>query len=104
MGITEDQFKIVWRAIFWWMRKKGFSPAYLASLTGYPKYRIERGIADGSEWITSDFVHACVDAFGLTTARQRGPEDTADILTDEDCVVALTESLRETVKQGRFWA
>ncbi len=103
MGITEDQFKIIWQAISWWKRNKGLSSAYLASLTEYPKYRIERGITGKSEWITSSFVHGCMEAFGLTIARQRGPEDTTDILTDEECVEALTAPLREIANQGRFW-
>ena len=104
MGITEDQFKIICQAISLWMPKKGLSQDNLASLTGYPKYRIERGVTGKSEWITSSFVHDCMEAFGLTIARQRGPEDTTDILTDEECVAALTAPLREIANQGRFWA
>lgn len=103
MGIKPNQFPIIWRAICGRMKKKLWKPDYLALQTGYSKGRIERGIRDGTEPLTSDFVHACVDVFGLRNSRQRGIEDTADILTDEECVDLLTEPLTTTSHQANFW-
>lgn len=102
MGILESQFGIIWRAIKYWMDKKGLYPAELVYLPGYPEHVIKRGIKNGSEWLSSDFVLHCFERLGLMSARLRGPEDTADILTDEEIVAALTAPLIGTVKQGRF--
>ncbi len=110
MGIPEGQFATIWQAILCWMRQRGFSSDYLAyevrgyNVNGYSQDHIESGIKGGTEWLTSDFVHACVDIVGLTNARQRGPEDTNDILTDEECVELLTSPLKGTGGQGGFWA
>ncbi len=110
MGIPEKQFAIIWRAIGLWMDKRGWSPVDLSRFTApltrecYSPYRIEIGIKSGSEWLTSDFVHACFEVFGLTSRRQRGAEDMADILTDEECVAGLTAILGDVTKQSTFWA
>jgi len=103
MGMNPNQFPIIWKGICWWMNEKGIIPAHLALLTGYSKGRIERGIRGEPEWISSDFVHACVDVFGLRLSRQRGIEETADVLTDEECVRLLTEPLRIHARQANFW-
>ena len=103
MGINPNQFPLIWEAIFSWMKKYGIEPAGLAGLTGYPKYRIEEGIRNGTEWLTSDFIHACVDVFGLRNARNRSFEDTADVLTDEECIQLLTSPLTMPPRQGNFW-
>ena len=103
MGIKPNQFPIIWRAIRWWMRNKGINPAELYHLTGYSKYRIENGIRGETEWLTSDFLHSCVDVFGLRSSRQRGIEDTIDVLTDEECIELLTAPLRTVPLQGHLW-
>jgi hypothetical protein len=36
-----------------------------------------------------------MDAFVLTSARQRGIEDTSDVFTDEECIDAITVILDE---------
>ena len=108
MGIPENQFPIIWRAIKFWRDRRGWRSIALSRATApltrdpYSPYRIERGITNGSEWLTSEFVHACFEVFGLTSARQRGTEDTSDILTDEECVAALTAPLRGAAKQADF--
>jgi len=102
MGINPNQFPIIWQAIGFWMRSKGISVKKLSFLTGYSKYRIENGIREGTEWITSDFLHSCVEVFGLRSSRQRGIEETIDVLTDEECVEILTSPLRTTPHQGRL--
>jgi hypothetical protein len=103
MGISPNQFRIIWEAIYAWMKAKDTSPAELSRLTGYPVYRIEKGIKEKTEWLTSDFVHACVDVFGLRNARNRSFEDIADVLTDEECIQLLTSILTIAPRQGKFW-
>ncbi len=103
MGIEPNQFPIIWRAIRWWMRNKVINPVELFSLTGCSKYSIENGIRSGTEWLTSDFLHSCVDVFGLRSSRQRGIEDTVDVLTDEECIELLTAPLRAAPLQGHLW-
>jgi len=103
MGILPNQYPIIWRAIHWWMRNKSWNSAELAFRTGYSKARIERGIRGEPEPPTSGFLHSCVDIFGLRSSRQRGIEDTTDILTDEECIEVLTAPLRTPPRQGYIW-
>ena len=109
MGIKPNQFPIIWRAINLWMRTKGINSAKLSLLTrysnvtGYTEYRIKNGIRNGTEWITSEFLHACVDIFGLRSSRQRGIEETDDILTDEECIEMITAILRTSPAQSSLW-
>lgn len=98
-----NEIKNIWQGICWWMNNKGIPPAELSRLTGFPQARIEMGIRGELERPSSDFVHACVDVFGLRNARNRSFEDTADILTDEECISLLTAPLREKPRQGNFW-
>jgi len=114
MGILEDQREIIWQAIKHWTEKRGLGTHYFSLLTAgrtkepYPPDRIARGITDGSERISSDLVHACVEIFGLLPTRQtrqtrqKGPEVMAYIPTDEECVELLIAPLRETTEQGKF--
>ena len=105
MTILEDQREFIWRAIKHWMGKNNLGSDYFSLLTAgrtkepYPPDRIARGITDGSERISSELVHACVEIFGLVSARVRGSKDT---LTDEECVELLTAPLR-TTQQGKLW-
>jgi hypothetical protein len=103
MGIIPEQFVIVWQGIASWMERKGINPATLSFYTGYSQARIVRGIRGEREEVTSGFVHACVDFFGLRNSRMRGIEDTADILTDEECVELLTAPLKNNPRQGKLW-
>jgi hypothetical protein len=109
MGILPNQYPTIWEGICWWMKKiemmKGIeiSPAVLARLTGFPLDRIQRGVRDWAEPITSDFIHNCVDVFGLRNARNRSFEDTADSLSDEECIELLTAPLKNQSRQGNFW-
>ena len=103
MGIAPNQYPIIWQAICWWMERKLLTPDVLARLTGYSIHSIKRGIRSGTEYLTSDFVHACVDAFGLRNSRQRGIEDTAYDLTDDECVYLLTSALTVRARQGKLW-
>ncbi|MBA7666148.1 hypothetical protein ES703_74225 [subsurface metagenome] len=110
MGILEDQRESIWRAIEFWRREKRLSTHHLSLLTAgktkepYTPDRIGRGITDGSEPISSDLVHACVEIFGLVvgpvSARGKSPKDTR--LKDEECVELLTAPLRRT-QQGELW-
>ena len=104
MEIPESQFGIIWKAIKHWMGTKHLSISYFSLRTAgtrepYPPDRIARGIEDGSERITSDFLHRCVWVFGLTSARQRGLDDN---LTDEECIGLLTAPLMKNADQGEF--
>ena len=100
MGIMPSQFRIIWQAIDIWIREKQWTPAVLAwyvleqGCKGYNEKRIATGIRNETEEVTSDFLHACVEVFGLRSSRQRGIEETVDVLTDEECIEALTAPLR----------
>jgi hypothetical protein len=94
VGIEENQFPMIWRAISKWLGKRNTSPYHLARVTGYTTKDIERGIAGLPVWITSDFVHDCVEFLGITNARTRSIEDSADFLPDEVCVDLLLSILQ----------
>lgn len=102
MGINPNQFLIIWQGIRWWMEERQISPAKLSRLTGYSLERIEKGIRGKPEWLSSDFVHACVDVFGLRNARNRSIEDTAEVLTDEECIQLLISPLTTPPHQSSF--
>ena len=93
----------IWEGIRWHMNNRGIDPARLAFHTRYSKDRIGRGIAGESEQLTSDFLHACVEAFGLKAARMRSYEDTSDVLTDEECISLLIAPLTKIPRQRNFW-
>lgn len=101
MGIDDSMFLTVWRGIDWWRKQRGMTLKDLARRTHQPLEYIQRGIQYGNEWLTSDFVHDCVDAFRLHNARSRGIEDTVDVLTDEECITLLIEPLQDQ-RQGSF--
>jgi len=95
MGIDNKEFNNIWTAIQKWMKKKHMSSLELAGLTRVPESYIQKGLATKNEWITSEFIHDLMDAFVLTSARQRGTEDLSDVFTDEECIDALTVILDE---------
>ncbi len=104
MGIPESQWGIIWKAIDHWINKCNSSPQLLSQqLAGtrpvYMPDRIVRGIRDGSEEITSDFLHRCIRIFGLLSARQVGLEYK---LTDDECIGLLTAPLIKIIDQGKF--
>ncbi len=103
MGIDQSQFSIIWAAINYWLRRKDVSLRNLAQYTDLTSKQIENGIINRDEWITSEFVHACVDRFGLTHARMRGMEDLADILTDEECIQVLIAPLTTPSQEATLW-
>ena len=108
MGIPENQFEMIWRAIKYWRDKLGWSSEQLNSFTSqimikpYSTYRIEKGITSRDEWLTSEFVHACFEVFGLPSHRLRGSEELADILTDQECISALISPIIESHQQSKF--
>jgi hypothetical protein len=79
------------------------SPEQLASKTHYSKELIERGISGELIPIPSVFLHNCVSAFGLTSARTRFFEETEDLLSDEECVSLLKPKPEMPPRQGDFW-
>ncbi len=104
MEIAESQFPIIWKAIKFWIDKNHTSTHHFSLQTAgtrppYTPDRIARGIKDGSEPISSDFLHACVRIFGLVPARTRGLSDN---LSDEECIGLLTAPLRNNNEQRTF--
>jgi hypothetical protein len=106
MGIAREKFPIIWKAVACLMKRLSLTAERLASYVnerGYTAEVIKRGVKDGTEWITSDFLHACVELSGLRSGRQRNlEEDSAYDLTDEECVDLLTSILRYE-KQLGLW-
>ena len=103
MVIRFDQIPDIWRAIVKWMNIKVISPNELARLTHFPIAAIEKGIRTFVEPVSSDFIHECIEVFGLSNARNRSYEDTSELLTDNEAIQLLTDILNEEKKQGNFW-
>ena len=93
MGIEPRDFDRVWRGIDSWLRKRGCTQEWLARTTQYPLDRIRTGISGGYAWISTDFVHDSVYVLGVSGARIRNTDGSADGLLDEECVDALTSLL-----------
>jgi hypothetical protein len=105
METTENQRRIIWKAINHWMRQYNLSPRTFSSqISGIsPPYlteRILKGITYGSEPITSDLLHECVRVFGLAKARQKKLND--NLLTDDDCIALLTAPVIQNEGQSEF--
>jgi len=104
MEIPESQWGIIWKALEYWKQKNNLS-AHVFSLSlggirpSYSPARIEKGIKDGSEEITSDLLHTCVRIFILAGARKRGADDG---LTDQECIDLLTAPLKKNNAQGQL--
>ena len=94
MGIDPKDFAEVWKGIAWWMQKRRVTEEWLNRYTRYGLDKIQRGLSTGAEWITSEFVHDCVHALGVSPARNQSADDLADALSDEECVRLLTAPLR----------
>lgn len=103
MGIDQSQFSIIWKAVRYWLQKKGIKLRDLAQYTDLTSKQIENGIINRDEWITSQFIHTCVDRFGLTHARTRGFEELVDILTDEECIQLLVAPLTAPSEHPTIW-
>ncbi len=103
MGIDQSQISIIWAAISYLLQKKGKNSRDLARYTDLTSKQIENGSVNRDEWITSAFVHTCVDSFGLIHARMRSTEDFADILTDEECIQLLIAQLTISPQHTNFW-
>jgi len=104
MAIPENQWRIIWKAVEYWMNANNLSPQVFSQVMAgtQPSYlpdRIARGIKYGDEEITSDFLHRCIRIFGLTSARHRGLNDN---LSDEECIGLLTAPLIKKIDQGKF--
>lgn len=94
MGIEPGDFDRVWRGIKLWLRKRGLTSEWLGShVRDYDVASIKRGIEGRDVWITSDFVHDCVDALGLVPGRNRTEDGWSDGLLDEECVDLITAPL-----------
>lgn len=108
MRITRKQDQInkiknTWQGICWWMNEQGIAPQALANRTGYSRDRIERGLRGGTEPLSSDFLHACVNVFGLKSARAKFFEETDDILSDDECMELLRPPPAMPPRQGNLW-
>jgi hypothetical protein len=103
MVIPQEQIPLVWQGIKKCMEILNITPAILARVTGYSEETIRRGCRNGDERLASYMLPVFVDAFGLRNARNRSFEDTADLLTDEECIELLTEPLRQKPHQSNMW-
>lgn len=84
---------LIWQGIRTWKDKKEMTSETLSRLTGRPKDSIDRGMGGETEPLSSYFLHACVDAFGLRSSRHRSFEDTDDDLSDDECIELLMRPL-----------
>ena len=100
--MTKIPDSVVWKGIKWWLKERHMKPSLLSHYAGYPELKILRGINGEPERLSSDFLHACVDALGLRSARARGYEDTADVLTDDECRDLLARPVLSP-RQGALW-
>ena len=95
--------KDIWQIIRWRMNAHRITPEELAKRTHFSKELIERGINGEPMPITSPFLHDCVNAFGLTSARAKFFEETVDELSDEACIKLLKPEPAMPPRQGNFW-
>lgn len=94
---------LVCEAIEFWLKEKDSTLAELARKAGYRNVAlIERRIKN-REALPTDFLRESVDILGLKAASRAKFEDTADILTDDECRELLTEPLRRKPPQGKLW-
>ena len=98
-----NEIKNIWQAIRSRMNEYKITPAKLAYETGYKREHIERGINGEIIPITLEFLRDCVTVFGLTSSRAKHYEDTADILSSEECISLLKPRPAMPPKQGNFW-
>lgn len=108
MRITRIPNWLVCEAIDWWLKEKDITPAELARKAGYLNGALIEKRIKNREALPTDFIRECVDILGLKTASRAKFEDTADILTDDECRERLTEPLRWKSSrrmhlQGKFW-
>jgi len=99
----DDETKDIWQAICWRMNERRVIPKQVAYHTGYPLKFIEKGIAGEPAQITLAFLQDFVTALGLTSGRTKHYEDTAEILSWEDCVEAIKPTPAVPPRQGNFW-
>lgn len=95
--------KALWQTIKWRMNVHRITPKVLADKTPYSKDLIDRGIGGEPVPITSDFSRACVNVFGLKSARAKYYEDTDDILSDDELETLLRPQPAMPPRQGNFW-
>ena len=108
MRITPKQDHInkimnTWQGIDYRMKERGIGPRALANATRHPKDRIERGLRGEPEPLPSYFLHACVNVFGLKSARAKFFEETDDILSDDECMALLRRPSAISPRQGNLW-
>ncbi len=106
MDIKPDQFEVIWRSIGFWMKERRMRIGDFIGLlrpfqTGYNRERVENGLNNQNENLTSDFIHACVAIFGFQF--RRGAEDDVEVLSDEECITILTAPFRERPSQSRLF-
>jgi len=94
---------LVCEAIDWWLKEKDITLAELARKAGYLNVALIEKLMKNRGALPTDFLRECVDILGLKTATRAKFEDTADILTDDECREHLTEPLRRMHPQGKFW-
>jgi hypothetical protein len=92
-----------WQGIDDLMKERGISPQALANATGYPKDHIEGGRRGEPEPLTSHFLHACINVFGLKSARAKFFEETDDVLSDDECMTLLRRPSAISHRQGSLW-
>jgi len=98
-----NKIKNTWQGIGFRMNERGIGLQALANATGYSRDRIERGLRGGTEPLSSDFLHACVNVFGLKSARAKFFEETDDILPDDESMELLGPPPAKPPRQGNLW-
>jgi hypothetical protein len=99
----DNEIKNIWQAICARMNERRMAPKQVAYKTGYPLKYIERGIVGEPAPITLDFLQDFVTVLGLTSGRTKHYEDTAEILSWEDCVALIKPQPAMPPRQGNFW-
>ena len=92
-----NERKEIWQGIRWWMQKLGLTPSELAFRASFSVDFIKRGIG-GEPVPIRHALRNFVEAFGLKSARQKGYEDTADVLTDDEY-----KQLLKPLRQDDLW-
>jgi hypothetical protein len=103
MVILHEQIPIIWRGIRRHMEEKNISASEIAYSVGLSREAVVKGLKGEFVWLASNHLPLFVDYFGLRNGRSKSFEDTADILTDEECIELLIAPLKEEPRQSTLW-
>jgi hypothetical protein len=84
------------------MNERRITPQRLAKAIGFSRTDVERGLK-GEPVPIRHALPTVIVALGLIDAREKGPENIADVLTYDKCLELLKPPPAMPPRQGNFW-